>query len=154
MDIVPFRITDPYLYHLDCCFLRITDEAVLVCTSVAGRRSLRALEQRCEIIDVSLQHARAGLTSCLLLPGEILCDSDIVELGKTSEFYSVEKSKIERLETICSRFGRTLHVFCMSEFYKSGAQLSCLMMHVRTPTDDVQARNEISHRDQQPRQPA
>jgi N-dimethylarginine dimethylaminohydrolase len=137
MDIVPFRITDPYLYHLDCCFLRVTEEVVLVCTSVADRKSLRALEQRCEIIDVSLKHARAGLTSCLLLPGEILCDSDIIELGKTSEFYSVEKSKIERLEAICSRFGRTLRVFCTSEFYKSGAQLSCLMMHVRPPIDGV-----------------
>jgi N-dimethylarginine dimethylaminohydrolase len=121
MDIVPFRITDPYLYHLDCCFLRVTEEVALVCTSVADRQCLRALERHCEIIDVSLAHARAGLTSCFLLPEEVLCDSNIVELGKESEFYSIEKSKIERLEAICSRFCRTLRVFCISEFYKSGA---------------------------------
>jgi N-dimethylarginine dimethylaminohydrolase len=146
MDIVPFRITDPYLYHLDCCFLRVTDEVVLVCTSVADRKCLRALERRCEIIDVSLEHARAGLTSCFLLPGEVLCDSDIIELSKESEFYSVEKSKIERLETICSRFGRTLRVFCMSEFYKSGAQLSCLIMPIRQP-DDGTRRHHLNRRD-------
>ena len=33
MEIVPFRITDRYLYHLDCCFFRISEEAVLLCTS-------------------------------------------------------------------------------------------------------------------------
>ena len=137
MEIIPFRITDPYLYHLDCCFLRITEEAVLVCTSVADRICLRALEQHCEIIDVSLEHARAGITSCFLLPGEILCDSDLVELGKESHYYPIEKAKIERLENICSRFGLTLRVFCMSEFYKSGAQLSCLIMHIRQATDDT-----------------
>ena len=57
MEIVPFRITDPYLYHLDCCFLRITEEAVLLCTSVADRICLRAIEQHCEIIDVSVEHS-------------------------------------------------------------------------------------------------
>jgi N-dimethylarginine dimethylaminohydrolase len=131
MDIVPFRITDPYLYHLDCCFLCVTEDVALVCTSVADRQCLRALERHCEIIDVSLEHARAGLTSCFLLPEEMLCDSNIVELGKESEFYSIEKSKIERLETICSRFCRTLRLFCLSEFYKSGAQLSCLILPIR-----------------------
>ena len=135
MEIVPFRITDPYLYHLDCCFLRVTEQAVLLCTSVADPICLRALERHCEIIDVSLEHARAGITSCLPLPGEILCDSDIVELTRKSDSYPTEKTKIERLENICSRFGRTLRVFCMSEFYKSGAQLSCLIMHIKQLTD-------------------
>ena len=75
MEIIPFRIVDPYLYHLDCCLFRMTEDAVLLCTSVADRASLRALERRCEIIDVSLEHARAGITNGLLLPDEILCNS-------------------------------------------------------------------------------
>lgn len=131
MEIVPFRVTDPYLYHLDCCLLRITEEAVLLCTSLADRKCLQAIEQHCDVIDVSLEHARAGITNCLLLPGEVLCDSPIAELGKENRSYSIEKAKIERLESICSRFGLTLRVFCMSEFYKSGALLSCLIMHIR-----------------------
>ena len=135
MEIVPFRITDPYLYHLDCCFLRITEEAVLLCTSLADPICLRAIEQHCEIIDVPLEDARAGITNSLLLPGEILCDSPILELGKEDHSYSNEKAKIERLEEICSRFGRTLRVFCMSEFYKSGALLSCLLMHINDLAD-------------------
>jgi N-dimethylarginine dimethylaminohydrolase len=135
MEIVPFRTTHPYLYHLDCCILRITEQAVLMCTSVADQICIRAIEQHCEIIDVSLEDARAGITNCLLLPGEVLCDSAIMELGKESPKYPIEKSKIERLESICSRFGRTLRIFCMSEFYKSGAMLSCLIMHIKQLTD-------------------
>jgi N-dimethylarginine dimethylaminohydrolase len=131
MEIVPFRITDPYLYHLDCCCLRITEEAVLLCTSLADRMCIRAIEHHCEIIDVSQEHARAGITNSLLLPGEVLCDSAIAESGKESHAYSVEKAKIRCLENICSRFGLTLRVFCMSEFYKSGALLSCLIMHIK-----------------------
>lgn len=149
MEIVPFHITDPYLYHLDCCCLRITEEAVLLCTSLADRICIRAIEQHCEIIDVSLEHARAGITNSLLLRGEVLCDSPIVELGKESPSYSIEKAKIERLENICSRFGRTLHVFCMSEFYKSGALLSCLIMHIKQLTDGTR-RPYASRRDGAP----
>jgi hypothetical protein len=108
---------------------------VLLCTSLADRACLRAIEQRCEIIDISLELARAGITNCLLLPGEVLCDSALIELGADSHSYSIEKAKIKLLEDVCSRFGRTLRVFCMSEFYKSGALLSCLIMHIRQLTD-------------------
>jgi N-dimethylarginine dimethylaminohydrolase len=135
MEIVPFRTTDPYLYHLDCCFLRITEQAAMLCTSLADRMCVRALEQHCEIIDVSVEHARAGITNSLVLPEEVLCDSALIELGKESPSYSIEKAKIEYLEQICSRFGLTLRVFCMSEFYKSGALLSCLIMHIKQATD-------------------
>jgi N-dimethylarginine dimethylaminohydrolase len=135
MKIIPFRIADPYLYHLDCCLFRMTEDAVLLCTSVADRASLRALERHCEIIDISLQHTRAGITNGLLLPNEILCDSPVATLRRGSESYAVEKSKIERLEEIGARFGRAVRLFCMSEFYKSGALLSCLVMHIRQVTD-------------------
>ena len=135
MNIIPFRVSDPYLYHLDCCLFRMTEDAVLLCTSVADRASLRALERHCEIIDISLPHARTGIANGLLLPDELLCDSPIATLRKGSEAYAVEKSKIERLEEIGARFGRAVRLFCMSEFYKSGALLSCLVMHIRQVMD-------------------
>ncbi len=144
MEIVPFRITNPYLYHLDCCVLRIDEEAVLLCTAIADRTCLQAIEQHCEIIDVSLEEARAGITNCLVLAGEVLCDSPIAELGAERPSYAIEKTKIKRLEDICSRFGRTLRVFCMSEFYKSGALLSCLIMHIKP---DGARRQHASRRD-------
>ena len=76
-----------------------------------------------------------------------MCDSAIMELGKESPKYPIEKSKIEHLESICSRFGHTLRIFCMSEFYKSGAMLSCLIMHIRQLTDAAQRHSrELSRR--------
>jgi len=131
MEIVPFRVTDPYLYHLDCCLLPIDEEALFLCTAIAERHCLEAIERHCEIIDVSLEEAHAGITNCLVLPGEVLCDSPIAGLQADDPAYRIEKAKIERLESICSRFGRDLRVFCMSEFYKSGALLSCLIMHIK-----------------------
>ena len=134
MEIVPFRVANPYLYHLDCCALRIDEETVLLCTTIADRTCIQAIERHCEIIDVSLEEARAGITNCVVLADEVLCDFPIAELSAEKPAYAIEKAKIERLEIICARAGRTLRVFCMSEFYKSGALLSCLIMHIRQPT--------------------
>jgi len=131
MEIIPFRITDPYLYHLDCCVFRLTGDTVLLSTSIADPESLRAIERHCEIVDVSIEDARAGVTNCVMLPGEVLCDSNIFELGSANPKYASEKGKIDRLEKLCARFGLSLRVFCMSEFYKSGALLSCLVMHIK-----------------------
>ena len=80
MEIVPFRTTDPYLYHLDCCFLRITEQAAMLCTSLADRMCVRAIEQHCEIIDVSLEHARAGITNSLCYRERFCATRAIIEL--------------------------------------------------------------------------
>lgn len=140
MEILPFRISDPYLYHLDCCVFRLTEEAVLLCTAVADRACLRKIERYCEVVDVSLEDARSGIANNLLLPGQVLCDSNICELARDDPKYEVEKAKIDRLDHICSRFGRELNVFCMSEFYKSGALLSCLVMHIKHAATQEHAR--------------
>ena len=131
MNILPFRIEDPHLYHLDGSVFRITETAVLVCTSVADPACIKEIERHCEIIDVSLAHARAGITNNVLADGEVLCDSEIHELSRDNDLYELEKTKIERLEQICAKFSRSCHVFCMSEFYKSGALLSCLVLPIR-----------------------
>ncbi len=149
MEIIPFHVTDPYLYHLDCSLLCLSEHAIMLCTEVTTGTCLEAIERRCDIVDVSLEHVRAGITNSLLLPGEILCDSPIAQLTKQSPSYSVEKSKIEYLERLCLQFGRELHVFCMSEFYKSGAMLSCLIMHINQIYDrtqyDIQKRVGVDH---------
>jgi N-dimethylarginine dimethylaminohydrolase len=131
MNILPFRVDDPHLYHLDGNVFRITEHAVLVCTEAADPASIREIERHCEIVDVPLDLARAGITNNVLLPGEVLCDSDIHELSRDDELYALEKAKIEQLERISARFGRSCTIFCMSEFYKSGALLSCLILPIR-----------------------
>lgn len=130
MVIVPFPVADPYLYHLDCWVFRLSDEAVMLCTALADKTAVKQIERHCEIVDITPEEARSGMTNGLLLPDEVLCDTDIGELASTEPRYAVEKSKIERLQRISTRFGRSVRLFCMSEFYKSGALLSCLVMPI------------------------
>ena len=138
MEIVPFRIVDRYLYHLDCCVLRITEEAVLLCAAVADQKSVRAIERQCEIIDVPLDEARAGITNSLMLPGDILCHSPIDELSKGCPF----STRSKRPSSNASRTSARGSVApCTSSACrrssKSGALLSCLIMHVNCLADTL-----------------
>ena len=87
-------------------------------------------EQYTEIIDISVDDAFNGLTNSVRLGNMILCASNISELKKTDEFYEGEKHKIASLEKICSDEGMEPVVFNLSEYMKSGAMLSCMVMHL------------------------
>ena len=107
----------------------------MLCTSLADRMCVRALEQHCEIIDVSVEHARAGITNCLLLRERFCATRLLSSSAKKARPTQSRKPRSSASSNICSRFGLTLRVFCMSEFYKSGALLSCLVMHIKQTTD-------------------
>ena len=60
----------------------------------------------------------------------ILCASNISELTRADENYEAEKQKIESLKKICFNEGLEPVFFNISEFMKSGAMLSCMLMHL------------------------
>ena len=60
----------------------------------------------------------------------ILCASNISELSINDEMYDGEKHKITTLEKICYNEGLEPIIFNISEFMKSGAMLSCMIMHL------------------------
>jgi hypothetical protein len=60
----------------------------------------------------------------------ILCASNISELKRSDELYQLEKNKIDSLEKICSNEGLEPIIFNLSEYMKSGAMLSCCVMHL------------------------
>ena len=60
----------------------------------------------------------------------ILCASNISELTRADENYEAEKAKINTLEKICFNEGLEPVFFNLSEYMKSGAMLSCMMMHL------------------------
>jgi hypothetical protein len=64
------------------------------------------------------------------LNGQLLCASSIDELSETHPDYAYEKGKLETLDNICTKLGLEPLVFNLSEFQKSGAMLSCLVMHM------------------------
>jgi hypothetical protein len=60
----------------------------------------------------------------------VLCASNIEELSESDENYRYEKVKIQSLEEVCDKLRLTPVFFNLSEFMKSGAMLSCMVMHL------------------------
>jgi len=130
MDILKVAMVDEYLYHLDCSVFALNTEQTLVCTELFDEEELQMIEKETEIIDIHVDDALCGLTNSVRMGNMIMCASNISELKKSHEYYEGEKHKIETLEKICSDAGMEPAIFNLSEYMKSGAMLSCMMMHL------------------------
>ena len=130
MNIIKLEMVDDYLYHLDCSIFPLTKEKTLVCTEMFSEEELAQLAQYTEIIDISVDDAFNGLTNSVRLGNMILCASNISELTRADEQYAAEKAKIETMEQICFNEGLEPVFFNLSEYMKSGAMLSCMVMHL------------------------
>jgi hypothetical protein len=51
-------------------------------------------------------------------------------MKSTDEYYSEEKQKNRKLEDLATQYAFELSFFNLSEFLKSGALLSCMVMHL------------------------
>jgi N-dimethylarginine dimethylaminohydrolase len=121
MNIIKIEMVDEYLYHLDCSIFPLTKEKTLICTELYTPKELAHISQYTNIIDISVDDTYNGIANSARLGNMILCASNISELTRADENYEAEKHKINSLEP----------VFCnISEFMKSGAMLSCMLMHL------------------------
>jgi N-dimethylarginine dimethylaminohydrolase len=130
MNLIRFPMRNEYLYHLDCSIFRITRDDALVCTAAADAAALRAIERHVGVIDVSLDDAESGITNCVRIGDCVLCASNIDALDAGDDDYPYERSKVKTLEEICAKRKLTPVFFDLSEFMKSGAMLSCMIMHL------------------------
>ena len=130
MNIIKVAMTDEYLYHLDCSIFPLNTDQTLVCTELYDPEEIRAIEQHTEIIDVDVEDALGGMTNSVRMGNMILCASNISEMKKSHEYYEGEVHKIKSLEKICSDAGMEPVIFNLSEYMKSGAMLSCMVMHL------------------------
>jgi N-dimethylarginine dimethylaminohydrolase len=130
MNVIPVKMVDDYLYHLDCSIFPLSKDKTLVCTELFSDLELRAIENVTEIIDVDVDDAFGGMTNSIRLGNMILCASNISELKAGEELYEMEKHKLNSLEKICANEGMEPVIFNLSEFMKSGAMLSCMVMHL------------------------
>jgi N-dimethylarginine dimethylaminohydrolase len=128
MEIIELEMIDDHLYHLDCSVFPLTSDKTMICTSMYAPEELAILEKYTEIIDVSEDDAFGGITNSVRVGNSIMCASNITELKKTDELYQLEAAKIATLEKICSNEGMEAVCFNLSEFMKSGALLSCMIM--------------------------
>jgi len=130
MKIIKLEMVDEYLYHLDCSIFPLTINKTLVCTELFNENELAELSQYTNIINVEVDDALNGITNSVRLGNMILCASNISELTRADENYDAERHKIESLEKICFNEGLEPVFFNLSEYMKSGAMLSCMMMHL------------------------
>jgi N-dimethylarginine dimethylaminohydrolase len=130
MNIIPVEMVEDYLYHLDCSIFPLTNEKTLICTELFDPEEIQQIEKYTQIIDINVDDAFGGLTNSVRLGNMILCASNISELKKTDELYDAELHKINTLEKICANEGMEPVFFNLSEFMKSGAMLSCCVMHL------------------------
>ncbi len=130
MRIIPVRLIDPYLYHLDCVVFPITSENTVVCTELIEEREVAEIEKFTNIIDVSADDAYSGICNSVRLPKTVLNASHIHGLKAGTEDYKYEVQKNRRLEDITMNLALEVCYFNLSEFLKAGALLSCLVMHL------------------------
>jgi arginine dihydrolase len=130
MKIIRVREAEPYLYHLDCTVFPITSENVLVCTELIDEKELAELEEVVNVIPVTVDEAFSGICNSLRLPKQVLNSSHIHELKAGTDEYRDELQKNRRLEDIAADLALEVAYFNLAEFHKSGALLSCMVMHL------------------------
>ena len=130
MNVIKVKMVDEYMYHLDCSIFPLNPDKTMVCTELYDTLELRQIEKHTEIIDIDVEDSMYGMANSVRLGNMILCASNISELKKSHEYYEGEKHKIESLEKICANEGMEPVIFNLSEYMKSGAMLSCMVMHL------------------------
>jgi N-dimethylarginine dimethylaminohydrolase len=135
MNVITIDMIDPKLYHLDCLIFPIDREHVLACTEVIDAQAVQRIEQAASIIDVSLADAHAGITNCVKCRKLVMASSKIDTMKTSDDDYLAEVHKNAMLERICMQRDLELCLFPMAEAEKSGAMLSCHVMHLNWMAD-------------------
>src|SRR2546421_5699237 len=130
MKVISLKETEPYLYHLDCSVFPLTRENTLVCTTLFANQEIQELEKYTNIIDVSVDDCFAGICNSVRLSNLILNASHIHVLRAGTEEYNAERAKNRRLEDIANDLSFQPVFFNLSEYFKGGALLSCMVLHL------------------------
>ena len=128
--IIKIKMTDDYLYHFDCMFFPINTGHIACVTSLIDKSSLKKLENIAEIHSIPKEIGYSGLTNSVILDKTWCSHSNLHDLKNTDELYDDEKNKVELINKICEKVGFEPIYFNISEFLKSGALMSCLVMHL------------------------
>jgi len=130
MRIIKVREVEPYLYHLDCSIFPITKENTLVCTELFTKKEVAEMEKVTNVIQVTVDECFSGICNSVRLPNQVLNSSHIHDLKAGTQDYKYEIQKNRKLEDIAANLAMEVSYFNLSEFHKSGALLSCMVMHL------------------------
>ncbi len=128
--IIKIEERDPLAYHLDCSVFPLSQTKVIYAKDLMQDSEIKELEKVAELIPINKDHAQWGLTNLLRVGSIIYAGTYIKTLKKDDEDYPHEKSKNEKIEKICRDAGLSLVFVQLSEANKSGAMLSCCVLHL------------------------
>ena len=114
MNIVSIKVV-PELYHLDCVLFPISSTHALVVTSVLDKKDIKKLEDIIDIIEVPKQFTYESWTNSFRIENTIFsgCKHELAE---------------RKFRKILYKYDLELETFNLSEFEKSGGDLSCFIM--------------------------
>jgi N-dimethylarginine dimethylaminohydrolase len=129
-DIIKIKQSNEWAYHLDCSIFPISGNKIIFAKDLIDSGSRKKLEKIADLIPIGKQEAEYGLTNIVRVGSIIYAGTYIKTLTKDHEEYPLEKNKNELLEKICIDNGLGLVFVQLSEFNKSGAMLSCCILHL------------------------
>lgn len=130
MKVIKVKMEDEYLYHFDCMFTPLNTDNVACVTSKMTRSELRQIEKYAEVHDVDENDAMNGMCNSVVFSRTFITHSNLPSLKTSDETYDEEKHKVESINKLCEKLGFEPLYFDISEFTKSGALMSCLIMHL------------------------
>lgn len=118
MKILFVKMTNEKLYHLDCMFFPISNDKALAATSIIDTEDIKQLEKHMDLIEVPKEFIYDGWTNLIRIKDKI--------------FYTVPETAQSRraLDNLINQLGYDTVPLNLGEFDKSGADLSCLVMHL------------------------
>jgi N-dimethylarginine dimethylaminohydrolase len=131
--VIPIEEKDPYLYHLDCSIFPLSGDVVLAYTAGMTKETVKELESVATIIPITKPQAYGGVTNSLRIGYTVYTASCISELPSANPAFPSLKEEREKnrfLEEVCRSYGLELVFVNLSEMLKSGALLSCCVLHL------------------------
>lgn len=123
INIVPIHMTNEYLYHLDCVVFPIDKENMIVTREGTDEASIKEMEKYANLIFTPPKFSTAGITNSVKIENKKLLITHF-----SPDLHSEE---LDWVKKAFSKFGYTTQTLTVDEFEKSGALLSCCVMHIR-----------------------
>jgi len=130
MKIITVEMVDEYLYHLDCSIFPISSNKIMICKELYAEEELKELETVAELINIDSEVALSGICNCVRL-GNTIFNSNSLNLFKPdTDDYNGEMTKNNTIKKIAEDNGLEVEFIPLDEFTKSGALLSCMVLHM------------------------
>src|SRR5262245_58095216 len=71
--VIPFELTNPYLYHLDCVVMPVSSQVCVVCVDGCPQETVDTIAKFVDVLPVDLDLALAGVTNSVVVGNKIIC---------------------------------------------------------------------------------